>query len=254
MPEQHPPPLTGGMIHREAFRSRARSARVLHVTGFVAASAAVALLASRFVTPPSRIVPTPTPILISGTASAPRLPGNDGPSDPSALNSSVPDGEMALGPVRTAKLGKADGLLPSETTAFDSSFPGIGNLDPQLLRALRRATTAAAGVKVEILVSSGWRSLAYQTQLFEEAVAEYGSAAKAGAWVAPPGTSAHEAGEAVDIGPGAAAAWLSAHGARYGLCQTYRNEPWHYELRTGAINDGCPAMYADPTQDPRTSQ
>ena len=38
-------------------------------------------------------------------------------------------------------------------------------------------------------------------------------------------------GEAVDIGPTAAVAWLSEHGRVYGLCQVYDNEPWHYELR-----------------------
>ena len=33
---------------------------------------------------------------------------------------------------------------------------------------------------------------------------------------------------------------------RYRLCRIYRNEPWHYELRPEAIDDGCPSMYADP--------
>jgi uncharacterized protein YndB with AHSA1/START domain len=37
----------------------------------------------------------------------------------------------------------------------------------------------------------------------------------------------------------------------YGLCQIYRNEPWHCELRRAAIDRGCPRMYADPTQDPK---
>jgi hypothetical protein len=69
--------------------------------------------------------------------------------------------------------------------------------------------------------------------------------------VATPTTSAHVSGDAVDIGPFAATAWLSRHGAKYGLCQIYRNEPWHYELRPAAINAGCPPMYADPTHDPR---
>jgi len=45
--------------------------------------------------------------------------------------------------------------------------------------------------------------------------------------------------------------WLSEDGADYGLCQVYGNEPWHYELRPEAVDDGCPPMYADPTQDPR---
>ena len=44
---------------------------------------------------------------------------------------------------------------------------------------------------------------------------------------------------------------LSEHGRAYGLCQIYGNEPWHYELRPEAIAHGCPAMYADPTHDPR---
>ncbi len=69
--------------------------------------------------------------------------------------------------------------------------------------------------------------------------------------MATPKTSAHVAGEAVDLGPSASAAWLSRNGARYGLCQIYRNEPWHFELRPDAVEDGCPTMYADPTKDPR---
>ena len=69
--------------------------------------------------------------------------------------------------------------------------------------------------------------------------------------MATPDTSAHVSGDAVDIGPSVAAAWLSGHGAEYGLCQIYGNEPWHYELRPGAIDHGCPPVYADPTHDPR---
>ena len=58
-------------------------------------------------------------------------------------------------------------------------------------------------------------------------------------------------GDAVDIGPFEATTWLSEHGARYGLCQIYRNESWHFELRPDAVDSGCPRMYADPTHDPR---
>lgn len=45
---------------------------------------------------------------------------------------------------------------------------------------------------------------------------------------------------AVDLGPASARSWLSEHGAAYGLCQTWRNGPWHYELRPGAVANGCP--------------
>jgi hypothetical protein len=72
--------------------------------------------------------------------------------------------------------------------------------------------------------------------------------------VATPDTSAHVSGDAVDIAPFDATAWLSEHGAEYGLCQIYSNEPWHYERRPEAIDRGCPPMYADPTRDPRMQQ
>ena len=112
----------------------------------------------------------------------------------------------------------------------------------------------AADDGVEFVVDSGWRSPAYQEQLLREAVSKYGSEAEAARWVATPNTSAHVSGDAVDIGPSGAAAWLSEHGAAYGLCQIYGNEPWHYELRPEAIDHGCPPMYADPTHDPRMQQ
>jgi len=148
-------------------------------------------------------------------------------------------------------LGEADGAVPDGTTVFDNGVPGVANLDPALLDALRRAATDAAGNGVRLYVDSGWRSRAYQQQLLREAIAKYGSEASATRWVATPETSAHVSGGAVDIGPSGAATWLSQHGAEYGLCQIYGNESWHYELRPEAIDHGCPAMYADPTHDPR---
>jgi D-alanyl-D-alanine carboxypeptidase len=129
--------------------------------------------------------------------------------------------------------------------------PGVANLDPDLRGALRRAARDAADDGVELSVDSGWRSPERQQQLFDEAVSKYGSAVEAARWVATPETSAHVSGDAVDLGPAAATAWLSEQGAEYGLCQIYANEPWHYELRPEAIDQGCPPMYADPTHDPR---
>jgi LAS superfamily LD-carboxypeptidase LdcB len=153
-----------------------------------------------------------------------------------------------------APLGEADGAVPDHTTVFDDEVPAVANLDPALRRALRDAARDAAAGGVEFTVDSGWRSRAYQEQLLREAVAEYGSEKEAARWVATPDTSAHVSGHAVDIGPVAATTWLSEHGARYGLCQTYRNETWHYELRREAVDHGCPQMYADPTHDPRMQQ
>ena len=131
---------------------------------------------------------------------------------------------------------------------LDGEYPAIANLKPDLVRALRQAATRAARAGVVLLVTSGWRSRTYQEELFRQAVWEYGSEEEAARWVAVPGSSAHESGDAVDIGPARAVAWLSRHGAAFGLCQIYTNEAWHYELRLDAIDRGCPRMYADPTQ------
>jgi LAS superfamily LD-carboxypeptidase LdcB len=126
-----------------------------------------------------------------------------------------------------------------------------GALDPALLKALRQAEADAAADGVEFVVQSGWRSPEHQAQLLREAVAKYGSEAEAARWVATPDTSPHVSGDAVDVGPLAATAWLSEYGAAYGLCQIYGNEPWHFELRPEAVDQGCPPMYPDPTHDPR---
>jgi hypothetical protein len=146
---------------------------------------------------------------------------------------------------------EADGALPDGVSVFDDRYPGVANLDPDLLAALREAATDAAREGVEFVVNSGWRSPEYQRRLLREAVATYGSEAEAARWVATPATSPHVSGNAVDVGRSDARAWLSDNGARYGLCQIYRNEPWHFELRPQAIEGGCPPMYADPTHDPR---
>jgi zinc D-Ala-D-Ala carboxypeptidase len=149
-------------------------------------------------------------------------------------------------------LGEAGGAVPDGTTVFDDAVPGVANLDPDLLHALRQAATDAAADGIEIVVDSGWRSRAYQEQLLRQAVLKYGSLEEAARWVATPNTSAHVAGAAVDVGP-SGAAWLSEHGAAYGLCQIYANEPWHFELRPVTIDQRCPPTYADPTHDPRSN-
>jgi D-alanyl-D-alanine carboxypeptidase len=192
--------------------------------------------------------------------------GGQLPSSPSSTVSSPVDvrrGHVALGEPdgaptldvlpreRRDGLGQADGAIPDGTTVFDDEVPGVANLDPALLGALRQAGAAAADDGVELFVDSGWRSPEYQRQLLREAVAEYGSEEEAARWVASAETSAHVSGDAVDIAPSDAAAWLAEHGAAYGLCQIYGNEPWHYELRPEAIDSGCPPTYADPAHDPR---
>jgi hypothetical protein len=171
-------------------------------------------------------------------------------SPPSTAASPIDGGRSE----RRGPLGEDDGAIPDGTAVFDDDVPGVANLDAALLGALRRAATDAAGDGVELHVDSGWRSPEYQERLLREAIAKYGSEEEATRWVATRNTSAHVSGDAVDIRPSGASAWLSEHGAEYGLCQIYRNEPWHYELRAEAIAHGCPPTYSDPTQDPRMQQ
>ena len=147
----------------------------------------------------------------------------------------------------------AGGAVPSGTTVFDDGIPGVAKLDADLLGALRRAATDAAPTGSGSPSTAAGASPAYQEQLLHEAISKYGSEAEAARWVATPQTSAHVKGDAVDIGS-SGATWLSAHGAAYGLCRIYGNEPWHYELRTEAVDHGCPPVYADPTHDPRMQQ
>ena len=84
----------------------------------------------------------------------------------------------------------------------------------------------------------------YQQSLLDAAVTHYGSGAEARRWVNTPEKSTHVTGKAVDIGPTAADLWLRRRGNRYGLCQIYANEMWHFELATkpGGI---CPPPIAD---------
>lgn len=148
---------------------------------------------------------------------------------------------------------EADGVIRDgdQPTPFDTDRVAVGNLDPALLEALQRAASDAAASGVSIVVNSGWRSTALQQHLLDEAVATYGSIEEAARWVATPETSLHVSGDAVDLGPLPAIDWLTQHGADYGLCQTYGNETWHFELRPDAVADGCPEKYDNPAEDPR---
>ena len=178
------------------------------------------------------------------TSAAPRSVGT------ASIAVRVPDGER-LQRVGRSGPDAADGVLPGAVSVFSNAYAGITRLNPRMLAALRRAATEARRYGIAIDADSGWRSRAYQEELFDQAVAQYGSAEAAARWVARPGTSIHEAGDAVDIAGADAEAWLWRNGAAYGLCRMYGNEVWHFEWRPAAVADGCPAMYVDPTHDPR---
>ena len=242
---QHHAPLDGGVSYTAPARTTTRGIRTrrARVAGLLVVIAAIAALSHQWLAPSSSTDST------SSTATPPiHVLRRERPRPPGETGGVAPNGRLGA-------LGEADGgTVPDGTTVFDDEVPGVAKLDPALLGALRRSATDAARDGVQFVVNSGWRSAACEEQLRREALMKYGSEEAAARWVATGSTSAHVSGDAVDIGPSGAAAWLSEHGAAYGLCQIYGNEPWHYELRPDAIDHGCPPTYADPTHDPRMQQ
>lgn len=101
-----------------------------------------------------------------------------------------------------------------------------------------------------LTINSGYRSPELQAQLWQKALAKYGSAEAARKWVAPPGRSQHGAGNAADLGylNDAQKAWVHANAANYGLAFPLSNEPWHVELAGarggGGGGGGGPTMTA----------
>jgi zinc D-Ala-D-Ala carboxypeptidase len=138
-------------------------------------------------------------------------------------------------------------LLSSEETpdlSKPTGKPEFDKLDPDLRAAFEQARADARSDGVRLVITSGWRSKAHQERLFEEALVKYGSVEEANRWVASPESSAHVTGDAIDIGPTDGAIWVGQHGADYGLCQTFANEIWHFELLT-TPGGTCPEMLAD---------
>jgi zinc D-Ala-D-Ala carboxypeptidase len=154
--------------------------------------------------------------------------------------STSPAEPLTIGP---AAADTYDGWIPDGQTlsAFDVSNPALAQLDPPLLNAIQDAARAAASKGVDLRITSGWRSKRFQQRLFDDAVAKYGSVDIARPFVASPDGSKHVVGQAVDVAPVDADKWLIRNGARFGLCQIYANELWHFELATDPQGN-CPPL------------
>lgn len=156
----------------------------------------------------------------------------------------VEDGRVADIP-----LGAEDGYIPDGVvlSPWDTHHPAIANLDPDLLDAVQQAAIDAEAEGIVMVINSGWRSERYQLELLDEAVVTYGSEEEARKWVNAPDASTHVTGDGVDIGYTDADNWLIEHGNAYGLCQTYANEIWHFEL-TVEPGETCPPPLRDATE------
>lgn len=150
---------------------------------------------------------------------------------------------IPVAPAAAAPDDTTGGWVPDgqELSTFDLSDPAVNRLTPALLRAIQQAARGAKADGITLGLTSGWRSPEFQQQLFNDAVARYGSAAVASQYVASPETSKHVIGHAVDVGPTDADTWLIRNGPAYGLCQIYANEIWHFELASDYGGD-CPPL------------
>lgn len=109
------------------------------------------------------------------------------------------------------------GLMPEFNTALQGMFAAA---PPEIQGNLR--------------VTSAFRSPEVQAKLWQDALAKYGSPEEARKWVAPPGKSQHNHGNAADLkylSP-EAQAWAHDNASKYGLSFPLSNENWHIELAT----------------------
>lgn len=182
----------------------------------------------------------------------------------------------ALAPASEMKTGgllmliNAQSPLPSDYTpalsTVDKSYylssDKDNHFDARAAPYLSQMIHDARADGVQLVIVSGYRSMAYQTDNFDRKVSQYRAqgygpstaSSKAATLVAPPGTSEHESGLAADIVSSdwykkntdltaafdqtEAFAWMEKHAADYGFILRYPKgktditgieyEPWHW--------------------------
>ena len=160
------------------------------------------------------------------------------------LDPSVAD-EVLLRATRVDAL--PDGYAPPDLV--DTLSAGIPADGSQRIRSLivpdtRRLIASAAEAGCDLYIGSGFRSQAYQAQVFAAQTARFGNPDTAERYSARPGHSQHQLGTTIDFTSAFrgfrgsdAAAWLQAHAHEFGFilpytpasqaCTGYIDEPWH---------------------------
>jgi LAS superfamily LD-carboxypeptidase LdcB len=125
-------------------------------------------------------------------------------------------------------------VLKAATTG-NGSVDGLSTTYAGKLQTMLQAAQAAG---VDVKVFSGYRSEAKQASLYNDKVQQLMAKGQTQAqamnnarkWVAPPGESNHNRGEAVDLKYGKGAQeWVHANAEKYGLYFPMGHEPWHIE-------------------------
>jgi hypothetical protein len=129
---------------------------------------------------------------------------------------------------------------------------GISMLNPDFACRLSKFLKAADTAGQRINIGSAWRSNETQSVLFQRAVAKYGSTDAARKWVAPPGSSMHNKGLAVDLsfqGTGAQN-WAHTNIEKFNLYFRMGHEPWHVEPKGGISGGTAPGAGSPATSGP----
>jgi hypothetical protein len=119
--------------------------------------------------------------------------------------------------------------LPQSILLATSATPvsGVTGLNPALLQATQQLISASNG---RVWLVSGYRDHLRQYQLWVAALQRYGSPEAADNWVAPPGSSMHERGLAVDLGGDLNLAVQLIQEFGLPMWRPMSWEPWHFEL------------------------
>ncbi len=148
-------------------------------------------------------------------------------------------------------------LLPDNFTV-SLAYIGAYRVDERIKEPLQDMIAAAKADGVELMLSSAYRTKEKSAELYAAQVEKWKKTglsqaeaeAEAAKWVAPPGTSEHHTGLAVDLvtpthqvmdhafADTEAAKWMKAHCAEYGFILRYPEdkqditgitfEPWHF--------------------------
>ncbi len=110
-----------------------------------------------------------------------------------------------------------------------SSITGMQSAFQQKLAKM--VASMPADLRGTVTINSGFRDIQRQQELWLEALKKYGSPEVARKWVAPPGNSQHNKGNAADLGfaNDSARQWVHENAGNFGLSFPLSNENWHIE-------------------------
>jgi hypothetical protein len=148
----------------------------------------------------------------------------------------IPKGTDQKGPTAAWEGGRF--LRQADLVEIVDATRDIERLTLDMVDPYFAMVTKAASAGVTLTINSGFRSFPEQEILFDgfrRGLPGFNRAA-------PPGTSPHQNGVALDIAVGGAAGdpvydWLTENATGFGFVRTVNDEPWHWELRPQAAND-----------------